>query len=805
MYLSKRYIKHMNYLKVMLVCLLLVQQAFAQDKVNLSGNITDQANGETLIGATVYLKNASQSIVAGSVTNVYGFYSISAPKGTYQLGVTFIGYAPIEQEVVLTESKSLNFELPASSDQLEEVVITSEDGESIDLQNTEMSVSKVKSQTIKQIPAVAGEVDVVKSIQLLPGVTNAGEAASGFNVRGGAEDQNLIMLDEAIIYNTSHLFGFFSVFNADAVKDVTLYKGAMPAKYGGRISSVMDIRQKDGNSKKTEVNGGISFISSRLAVEGPMLNDRGTFLLAGRGSYAHLLMQSSGDDSNTASFYDLNLKSSYRLNDNNKLYLSGYFGNDNITFANVLENNYGNRTGNLRWNHVFNNTLFSNLSLIYSRYDYQLDIHNFDLGWQSTIDNYNLKYDLSLYASDRIQLDFGANTIYYDFNPGEIYPLGDDSGVNDRNLQSQYAFESGLYVSMEHQWSNKFTAQYGLRMSYFNRLGGQYLNEYDNNQPIYFNEERNIYERAEASGTTDYSRGESISDYMNLEPRLALSYQLNKESSIKTSYNRSVQYIHLISNTASATPLDIWAPSGAFLEPQIGDQYSVGYFRNLRKGAYSLEVEGYYKTVDNRVDYIDGADLIAQEHLETELLRGESRSYGLELLLRKNQGDFTGWVSYTLSKTEQRTNGGNAGGPGINNGEWYNAAYDRTHDISFTGNYKLSDKWSFGTTFAFQTGRPVTQPNGQYEYNGFSVPVYSLRNEDRLPAYHRLDVSATLTPRKNDARRWKGEWVFGIYNVYNRTNPATITFGQDTETGINEATSTYIFGMIPSVTYNFKF
>jgi len=792
-----------------LMILLLVgwtQLVFAQDKATISGTISDQTNGETMIGANVFLQNENNEMASGTSTNVYGFYSLTAPAGDYRLVISYIGFTEFEQAISLTQNQKLDIELTPEGSQLEEIVVTAEEEKATNLQNTEMSVAKLQTQVIKQIPPVAGEVDIIKSIQLLPGVTNAGEGASGFNVRGGAEDQNLILLDEAIIYNTSHLFGFFSVFNADAIKDIKLYKGGIPAQFGGRVSSVMDIRQKDGNSKEFAMSGGISSISSRLTLEGPMLNDRGTFLLAGRSSYAHLLMQlAGGEDDNSASFYDLNLKSSYRLNNNNRLFLSGYFGNDNITFANVLTNDYGNRSVNLRWNHIASDNLFTNLSLIYSRYDYALDINNFRLDWESTIDNYNIKYDVKYYMNDRLNFDFGASGIYYDFNPGTVEPLGDDSGINFQQLDNKLAFEGGLYASLEHKISSRLTALYGFRFSYFDRIGEQSIRTYANDQPVFYDEGLGIYQRAMPTGETFYEQGESIADYGNFEPRVALTYQVNNQSSVKASYNRVAQYLHLISNTSSATPLDIWTPSGPYLKPQLADQFAIGYFRNINDDAYSLEIESYFKTVANRVDYIDGADLIAQNNLETELLSGESRSYGLEFLIRKNTGKLTGWLAYTLSKAEQRTEGGDAGGPGINNGEWYRAVHDRTHDISLTGNYKLNEKWSFGANFALQTGRPVTYPNGQYTYNGLSVPTFSLRNEDRLPAYHRLDVSATLTPRKNQNRKWKGEWVFSIINLYNRNNAASITFGQDLETGINEATKTYIFGLIPSASYNFKF
>ncbi len=774
--------------------------SYGQSKYTISGIIKDTYNGETLIGATVLLKGTS----IGSITNEYGFYSLTAPKGDYTLIISYLGFTTAQKEISLVANQKLNIELTEDTSELDEVVVTAEESKKVDLRTPQMSVAKLSSQTIKQIPAVLGEVDVIKSIQLLPGVSNAGEGASGFNVRGGAEDQNLILLDEAIIYNASHLFGFFSIFNADAIKDVKLYKGGIPARFGGRASSVLDIRQKDGNSKGFQLSGGIGAISSRLAAEGPAFNNKGSFLMAGRASYANIFLALSGN-SNRAGFYDLNFKTNYQLNEKNRMFLSGYFGNDNFKLAGFFTNSYGNLSGNLRWNHIFNDKLFSNTSLIYSRYNYNLEIDVEGIDWTSDINNYNLRYDLGYYLNDKLRFDFGASGIYYNFNPGRLNPLNATSAVNPRKLDDKFAFEAGVYASLEQKISDKLTAQYGLRYSYFNRLGKQTLNSYANGLPVVFNSQLGIYERAIPNGQTEYGKRKSIANFGNFEPRFALSYQLDEKSSIKASYNRIAQYLHLISNTTSATPLDVWAPSGKFLKPQMADQYAAGYFRNFGDNMFSIEAEAYYKTIDNRVDYINGAELVAQNTIETETLIGESRAYGLEFLLRKNEGDFTGWLAYTLSKSEQRTPGGAAGGLGINDGNWYNSNWDRTHDFSFTGSYRLNDKWRLGANMAFQTGRPVTYPNGQFQYNGLSIATYSNRNADRLPAYHRLDVSATLTPRKNKNRKWQGEWVFGIYNLYNRRNAASISFGQNNTTGVNEATRTAIFGIVPSVTYNFKF
>ncbi|WP_190809750.1 TonB-dependent receptor [Flagellimonas sp. S3867] len=772
----------------------------AQNNYTISGNVKDEINGETLFGTSIFLKGTT----IGAITNEYGFYSITAPQGSYMLVFSHLGYKEISMQVVLDRNQKIDIEIAESSTQLNEVEVTAEEPERAILRKPEMSVSKLNIKTVKQMPVVLGELDVIKSLQILPGVTSNGEGSSGFHVRGGAVDQNLVLLDEAIIYNTSHMLGFFSVFNADAVKDLKLYKGGIPAKFGGRVSSVLDVRQKDGNSKNFALTGGIGVISSRLAAEGPMFNDRGSFLVAGRGSYAHLFLKLAGEK-NSVSFYDLNLKTNYQLNDKNKLFLSGYFGRDVFDFDGSFSSSYGNASGNLRWNHIFNDRLFSNLSLIYSKYDYELGIEDFEFDWISSIKNYNAKYDLKYYFSDAFKLDFGISTIKYEFDPGQIKPTGPNSSINELQLDQKRALESAAYINAEHKLTDRLTAQYGLRFSHFNRMGGQPLSEYANDQPLTYNPTLRFYQRTDPIGETVYKKNESIETFSNFEPRVSLAYQLNDYSSVKFGYSRAAQYIHLLSNTSSVTPLDVWTPSGKYIKPQLSDQYAIGYFRNFKDKMYSMEVEAYYKTVDNRIDYIDGSDLIGNNTIEREILNGESRAYGLELLFRKNEGPLTGWISYTLSKSEQRTFGGNAGGPGINNGDWYNTPHDRTHDISITGAYQFNEKWSFGANAIFQTGRPVTYPNGQYQYEGISIASYSERNADRLPAYHRLDVSATYKPNKRPDKKWKGEWVFGIYNVLNRKNAASISFGQNFETGANEATRTAIFGIVPSITYNFKF
>lgn len=790
----------------MLLFLIVISSGFSQQisdsakqKFTLSGVIKDAKSNETLIGVNVFIPE----IKAGTTTNEYGFYSITIPKGTYHVQISYLGYALSEQQITLDQNTKSNFSLNSNEEQLEEVVITDE-RKATNIRKAEMSVNKLSMATIKKMPVVMGETDVLKSILMLPGVTNAGEGASGFNVRGGAADQNLILLDEASIFNSSHVFGFFSVFNPDAIKDMKLYKGGIPARYGGRASSVLDIYQKDGNSKDFHMNGGIGLISSRLLAEGPIVKDRGSFLLGGRTSYAHLFLKLS-DNKNVAYFYDLNAKLSYKLSENNSLYLSSYFGRDVFSLDKRFKNTYGNTTVNLRWNHLFSDKLFSNLSLIYSDYYYGLDLDFVGFKWDSGIKNYNLKYDFKNYISDNFKLNYGANAMYYDFNPGTVTPLNDASGINPDQLQKKKAFEPALYLDAEHDISKRISLSYGLRFSMFYRLGQSTVNTYANNQPVVFNHELQVYEKATPTGTVFYDSSKTIADFNNLEPRASVAFQLNDNQSIKASYNRLVQYLQLVSNTSSPTPLDVWTPSDNFIKPQKTDQVALGYFRNFKDNEYSLETETFFKKVKNRMDYIDGADLIANDAIEQVILNGEMRSYGLEILLRKNEGRLNGWVSYTLSKSQQRTPGRDASETGINNGDWYNSGYDKTHNLAVTGNYEYTKKWSFGANFALQSGQPGTFPNGSYQYQGLTVANYGERNGDRLPTYHHLDLSATYTPKPTKKKGWQSEWVFSIYNIYNRKNAASINFKQNTETGTNEALRLSIFGVVPGISYNFKF
>ena len=784
---------------LLILLFLIGSWAKAQDKVTISGTIVNSQSNETLIGVNIFIPE----LQSGTTTNEYGFFSLSVPKGDYTLQISYMGFHTSEEKISLQQNLRKNISLESTTQNLDEIVIT-ERKNIANIKKPEMSVNKLSIQEIKKMPAVLGETDILKSILQLPGVTNAGEGSSGFNVRGGAADQNLILLDEALIYNSSHLFGFFSVFNSDAIKDLKLYKGGIPSRFGGRVSSVLDIYQKEGNSNEFHMNGGIGLISSRLLAEGPIEKGKGSFLVAGRSSYAHLFLKLT-DNNNSAYFYDLNTKLSYKLNDNNSLFLSGYFGRDVFDINDQFNNVYGNAVLNLRWNHLFSDKLFSNMSMIYSDYYYGLKLDFVGLNWDSGIKNYNFKYDFKHYISEKLKMTYGLNAVYYDFNPGTISPTGPSSGINHDQLDKKYALEPALYIDAEQEVTEKLSVNYGLRYSMFYRLGQQDMNIYANNEAVTFNQELQIYEKGKPIGTEHFGSGKTIASFDNLEPRLAVSYQLSDNQSIKASYNRMSQYIHLISNTSSPTPLDVWAPSDKFIKPQLLDQVALGYFRNFHNDDYTLETEIYYKKVKNRIDYIDGADLIANEAIEQVVLNGKSRSYGLEVLLRKNSGKLNGWISYTLSRSEQQTPGRTAAETGINNGKWYSTGYDKTHNLAVTASYSLNDKWSFGSTFALQSGQPVTYPNGQYEYGGIIVPSYGARNDDRLPAYHHLDVSATYVPKPDKKKGWQGEWVFSIYNLYNRMNSASMTFRQNEDTGRNEAVRLSIFGIIPSVTYNFKF
>ena len=782
---------------LLLLCMLSLSSLWAQRKYTLSGTVTDRASGEKLLGVDLIIKGTHM----GATTNAYGFYSLTLPEGAYTLQIASLGYQTIEESLQLKKNEHRNYQLSQEDIALEGIEVTAQSAPKVDVRTPQMSVASIPIQTIKKLPVLMGEVDIIKSLQQLPGVSNAGEASSGFNVRGGAADQNLILLDQATIFNASHLFGFLSIYNADAIRDMKLYKGGMPARYGGRISSVLDVYQKDGNNTQYHGTGGIGSLSSRFLLEGPIVKDKSSFLIGGRASYAHLFLKLTDND-NSAYFYDLNMKLHTQLNEQNSLYLSGYFGRDVFDLSQAFSNSYGNTLVNLRWNHLFSDQLFSNLSLVYSDYYYGMKIDLSGFKWDSWIRNANLLYDFKHYLSDNFKLGYGLQGTYYDFAPGVITPFGTTT-INYKALPHKYALELGLYGEAEHKLSESLTLSYGLRWSSFYHLGKRTMPQYLRGQAVLFNPLQRIYQRGIPIGERPYKAGELIDVYAHWEPRLSLSYAFDDHRSLKASYARMAQYLHLISNTSSPTPLDVWVPSDRYLKPQYSDQVALGYATNLKEGAYSIETEVFYKTVQNRLDYIDGANLTANEFIEREVLPGRTRAYGWEVLLRKNTGTLTGWLSYTYSKSQQQTPGRTSYESGINNGEWYASAYDKPHNLSLTSTYTFSKKWNASAVFTLQSGIPGNFPVGKYRYFGVSIANYSARNAYRLPLYHRLDVSLSYTPHPE--RKWKSEWVFGVYNLYNRYNAASIYFRSNRETQQSEAVKLSIFGIVPSITYNFSF
>jgi hypothetical protein len=775
-----------------IVCLsLLTLSAFAA-KVTLSGYVKDKANGEALIGATVYLPD----LKIGVSTNTYGFYSVSVPEGSYKVTFSSIGYQAQSPLLDLTRSKQLNVMLEEDSKQLEEVVVSGEK-KNRNVESLQMSIEKMQVKMVKKLPSFMGEVDIIKSITLLPGIQNGGEGSSGLYVRGGGPDENLMLLDEAPVYNASHLLGFFSVFNSDAIKDVQVFKGGIPAEYGGKASSVIDIRMKDGNSQKLGISGGIGNISSRLTVEGPIVKDKWSFIVSGRRTYADYVGKLIGIEElkdNQLYFYDLNLKTNVEVNSKNRIYFSAYTGDDYFKAGESIYMRWGNLTSTARWNHLFSDKLFSNTSLFFSRYNYNLGVPSNDAGqfdWTSQITDYNFKEDVSWYLNSQNKLTMGLNLIYHHFEPGAV-DANEGSYFTDLSLTNYNAIDNSLYVSNEQTIGPKLSLRYGLRYSWFQQIGKGKVREYKNpDQP----------NDKEVTGVKEYGSGELIPPpYHNLEPRLAIKYMLDPESSIKASYNRMAQNLHLISNTNSPTPLDIWLPSNKYIKPLIANQVGLGYFRNFSDNMFETSAEVYYKKMKNVIDYIDGAELFLKEDLETELLMGSGYAYGLELYAKKQQGRLTGWLSYTLSKSMREI-------PGINNGNPYPSSYDRTHNVSVVASYELTKYWNLSSTWIFATGNPTSYPIAKYDIQGNTLYYYADRNSNRIPDYHRLDVSMNYDFKKNDRRRYKQSLNFSIYNVYARRNAYSVTFRQNEENPhISEAVRMSIIGsMIPAITYNFNF
>jgi len=754
-------------------------------RYTISGHIRDAGTGEELIGAAVLVEELN----SGTVTNVYGFYSLSLPPGLYHLKISYIGYELQESAVNLDDNQTYNFEMVEEIKELAEVTIRSESKQS-HVKKAEMSVNKLPIKSIKRIPTLMGEVDVIKAIQLLPGVQASSEGASGFSVRGGNPDQNLILLDEATVYNASHLMGFFSVFNNDAIKDVTLYKGDIPAAYGGRLSSLLDVRMKEGNLKKFSGSGGIGTISSRLTLEGPIIKDKTSFLVAGRRTYADLFLPFAKDPDvrdNTLFFYDLNLKVNHVFNEKNRLFLSSYLGRD--VFGNPFAKMaFGNQTYTLRWNHLFSTRIFSNFTLLHSRYQYELGTPEGDANsftWYSSMKDYSARADLNFYITPEYTLKFGLISTFHDFDPGSAYGTGEGSLFTEFVLPANYALENGIYASAEQTIGDRWNVRYGLRFSSFHNMGpGTIYNYNDDHQPI---------------DSTAHERGEVYHHYMGPEPRFAVSFMIDDVSSIKSSYARTRQYVHLAQNSTAGTPLDVWFPSTPNVHPQISDQVAIGYFRNLLNNQLEVSVEAYYKEIRNAIDFKDHANLLLNRFMEGEIRIGDATSYGLEFLLRKSEGRLNGWISYTYSKTTREM-------PEINNGDPYAAPYDRPHDISIVGNFEISNRLWVSANWVYSTGLPVTFPTGRFEYMGNIAPVYSNRNAYRMPDYHRLDVSISFGSKPRPDRRWDWDLNLSAYNAYGRKNAWAINFVQDDEDPrITHAEMTYLFPIIPALTWNFRF
>lgn len=755
--------------------------AFSQPKYTFSGKIIDLESGEDLIGATI-LEIGSDK---GTTTNSYGFYSLSLPEGIYTIRFSYIGYNIVEKNITLTTNQVINIEMSPALMALDEVVVSSESDDN-NVTSTESGIEKLDLKKIETIPVLFGEKDILKTIQLLPGISSSSEGNTGFNVRGGSIGQNLILLDEAPVYSSSHLMGFFSVFNSDAIKDATIYKGGIPARYGGRASSVMDISMNNGNNKNFSTSGGVGLVSSRLTLEIPLIKDKMSIIVSGRRTYADLaakllLPDNIISDDLRFFFYDLNAKLNYTANDKNRIYLSGYFGRDVFELGEQLGTGWGNATSTFRWNHLFSEKLFSNTSLIYSKYKYGFMWENSGIRLRSGIEDLSLKEDVTWYINPDNTLKYGFDFIYHTFRPGEITTR--DSAFFRIALREKRGLEGAIYVQNEQKITSELSANYGIRLSAFSQLGPGWFYEYN---------AQNI-----PSDSIHFDSGKPAFPALILEPRISIKFMLNEMSSIKVSYIRMAQYLHLLSNTTSGMPTDIWMPSSNNLRPVIVDQVSAGYFRNFRENGIETSLEAYYKNIRNTVDYEDGAEIIFNEYVESQILTGSGRSYGLELYLKKKYGKFSGWISYTFSRTENKING-------INNYEWYPVKYDKTHDFSVVSIYKISRRFSLSGVWTFATGNAITFPSGKYIINGVSVPYYTERNGYRMPDYHRMDFSLTLDGKNR--RKWKSQWDLSVYNVYNRHNAYMITFREsETVPGTTEAVRLSLFGIIPSVGYNFKF
>ncbi|HSJ68660.1 MAG TPA: TonB-dependent receptor [Anditalea sp.] len=761
------------------VCFLVAAQ---QEKITLSGYVRDASSGEELLGASVLVKGTGD----GSVTNHYGFYSLQIAEGNQILQFSYMGYETQTVTLSLDQNTTFSIELHQTDYSMEmvEVIDIAKDERIMEIGS---GIERVSMDQLRKMPKLMGEVDIIRNIQMLPGITTVGEGTSGFNVRGGGADENLILLDEAPVFNAAHVMGFFSVFNSDAIKDVKIYKGGLPAKYGGRLSSVLDVRQLEGNQKKFGAKGGIGLLSSRLTLEGPIQKDRSSFLISGRRSYLDMFSLLSSDEELKNSglyFYDLNAKVNHKISDKDRIFLSYYSGKDVLNLGDLFSSSWGNNTSTFRWNHIFNPKLFTNVTLTNSKYFYNIEgsqgADSWD--WVSNIVNRTFKVDAAYFVSPSRTIDFGFQTNIQDYLPGIINPKGEKSAVNRLEMQKEYALESGLYLSWDERFSDQWKMQLGVRYADFRRLGGT--------QFIY---QDGIKDREAIIDTLHFARNETMASYNGIEPRLNLSYTPNNRTAIKASYHRANQFVHLISNTNAPSPIDIWKPSNAYMKPAQVDQISFALVRGIKDNTFELVVESYYKDYRRIQEFKDGGQLLFNSTLETEILEGIGRAYGLEASIEKKEGRFTGRLSYTLSRSERKVQG-------INQGEWYRANFDKPHDLNVFGLYQLNKKWDFSANFVIASGRPFTQPIGKYELDGITMPIIGERNAHRIPTYHRLDIAANLSPEGK-----RHSWSFGLYNAYSRRNAYSIFFRQQENSTLNEAVRLSILGsVIPSVTYNFK-
>jgi hypothetical protein len=795
----------MKYLLMMMMGLATLQTQAQQDSIpaqtkqarryTISGYVKDAFTGETMIGATIAVKG----IAKGITTNQYGFYSITLAQGKYTLVVSYVGYKAQSIVLPLYADTSLTIAVSPGVATSEEVVVTSRKRDN-NVKTPQMGKVTLPIEQIKSVPQFLGEVDLLKVVQLLPGVRNAGEASAGIYVRGGGADQNLIMLDDAVVYNTGHLFGFFSIFNSDAIKNVSLIKGGMPAQYGGRLSSVLDISMKEGNNQKMQVEGGIGLIASRLSIQGPLKKNKASFILSGRRTYVDALTKpfiskSSQFYGSGYYFYDLNAKMNYQFSDKDRLYLSGYFGRDVFDFVNGKQSlnvriPWGNATGTLRWNHVFNKKLFANTTAVYNDYRFKFSAsqNNFDVTLASGIRDLNLKQDFDFYPYANHKIKFGGQYTFHRFTPSVVSGRQDSVEFNPLNAQVKYAREFALYVQDNWEITPAFSINAGLRFAGFTQVGPfkRFTTDADGNR----------------TDSIEYGKGKAVRTYNGLEPRLTLRYSINDETSIKGSVTRNLQYIHLVSNSGSTLPTDLWVPSTYLVKPQISWLYSVGLFKNFNKNTYETSVELYYKKMSNQIEYKEGYTPNTLDDTENSFVFGDGWSYGSEFFINKVKGRFTGWIGYTLSWTWRKF-------PDLNFGEKYPAKFDRRHDLSVVGIYELSKRWKLSGNFVFGSGNAATLPQRFYIMGGVLSQEYSRINEYRLPAYHRIDLSAIYSPKKNERRKWKSEWVFSVYNVYSRQNPYFIYYDQEGSayngTLKVQAKQVSIFPIIPSVTWNFKF